>query len=353
MSFLHTPQMPTLDAALRDVGATTVAMRRLAAQRLCAEEPGREDDVATALETLARDTDGLVRAHALESMGTLAHARFAPVVVAAFDDSVEPVREAAVRAASHIDDPRTRSAIERALFDERPEMRFQACEGIALVAPERATSALVVLLNDSDARIAARAAEVLGVHGDASACDALAAKLDASSSELCVNAAFALAHHRDARAEPVLVRLVQDRAWAFAAADALGRLGAMRARGVLAARGARTLTPLATKAAIGGALVRLDDPRGVELLREVLRAFRPHGRSFAVELAGELGLVGLEAELLALLDGPRGASLDTVLRALVALSPKSERIAKKLALVEKQGDERGAILRHIIEESRP
>ena len=345
--------MPTLDAALRDVDAKAVAMRRLAAQRLSVREPGREDDVAAALEKLIHDADGLVRSHALESMGTLAHERFAHAVVAAFDDAVEPVREAAVRAASHIDDPRTRAAVERALVDERPEMRFQACEGIALLAPERATTALVRLLDDSDRRIAARAAEVLGVHGDASACDALAAKLDASSDELCVNAAFALAHHRDARAEPVLVRLVQDRAWAFAAADALGRLGAMRARGVLAARGARTLTPLATKAAIGGALVRLDDPRGVELLREVLRAFRPHGRSFAVELAGELGLVGLEAELLALLDGPRGASLDTVLRALVALSPKSERIAKKLALVEKQSDERGAILRRIIEESRP
>jgi hypothetical protein len=70
-----------------------------------------------------------------------------------------------------------------------------------------------------------------------------------------------------------------------------------------------------------------------------MTAFRADGRSLAAEMGGELGIVELVPELVALSERPRGADLETVAHALGELAPKDARAREAL---EKLGASGGA-----------
>ena len=347
MSLFLPPLPPRFDAALRDVNSRDVRMRRMAVARLGQPDAGREEEAVAALTTLAKDDDPVIRILAIEALGDVSHEAGVASVVAAFDDKESDVREAAVRVAGKLSSDRTRHAVERALRSENPEMRFQACESFAELLPERVDAALTPLLNDSDPKVAARAAEVLGVHGTANCADALVGKLQSKDLDVRARAALALAHFGDPHGVNVLRTLLRERDYAFAAATALGEIGAKNAVNDLLAVSQTFFAPLSVKAAIAGALVRLGDARGNELLRQILAAFRGEGRPYAVTLIGELQLKEFLPELTQLLSKPRGVPLDTLLRALQSLSSVHEPARKLFQDIERREDTLGDLARHL------
>src|SRR6185503_7859900 len=97
---------------------------------------------------------------------------------------------------------------------------------------------------------------------------------------------------------------------AFEAIAAIAALGATERADDLAKVARAFLKPLELKAAAAAALAKLGDPRGVTVLREVVRAFRSDGRTYVAETIGMLGLVELADELVLLAERPRGADLN-------------------------------------------
>ena len=77
---------------------------------------------------------------------------------------------------------------------------------------------------------------------------------------------------------------------------------------------------LALASGPGAALIRLDDPRGEDALRRVLRAFRPDGRPYAVTQVIDLKIKGLRPEIEALQRRPRGVDRDLLREALAVVS---------------------------------
>jgi HEAT repeat protein len=323
---------PRFDVALTDARSPRPRARLLAVQALGAPPPGQEDRAREALRPLVDDPDPAVRGLAVATLGELADAEALGAILARFDDPHGEVRELAVIAAGRIGGDRALAALRRTLRDARPEMRFQAVESYAEASPDDAAAAVLPLLEDPDRFVRAHTAEVLGALEADEAHGALAARLADADREVRLQAALALTKLRDplpARAAEVLRAALADRGAAFAALEALRRPPALALRDdalvdELARVARRVFAPLAVRAAAGAALVARGDRRGVQALRAVLRAWRADGRSYAAELAGELGVRELAAEVAALATRPRGASLVAVAAACRRLAPLDE-----------------------------
>ena len=101
------------------------------------------------------------------------------------------------------------------------------------------------------------------------------------------------------------------------------------------------LKPRTLKVAAARALCRLHDARGVDALRDVLRAFRSDGRSYAVQVVGELAIHELAGELLRLAHRQRGVDPAVLVEALAALLPESAPARAGLTLLARRNDEAG------------
>jgi HEAT repeat protein len=99
--------------------------------------------------------------------------------------------------------------------------------------------------------------------------------------------------------------------------------------------------PPAWRIAAARALHRLGDPRGVQVLVALMRAFRSHGRSDAVQAVGELGLHDLGGELLKLAHRPRGTDPATLVTALEALHSESDEARQGLQHMARRTDAAG------------
>ncbi len=319
------PQLaPTFEAALRDRAARRAEARRAAAERLGRAPEGREAEAADALRSLADDANPTVRRAALVSLGRVGDRDATALVAARIQDGDPRVRQAAVIAAGALGGDELLSAIRTALESPFPDVRFQAAMSYVEAGGEGALSALTPLLDDTDPEVRSHAAEALGVLCDPAAADALAVLLDDPSPPARTEAALALARLRDTRATRVLRHAVHHPDWAVAAALALRDLGDDAARDDLARVAAKKIVSPILLAAVGGALARLGDPRGVEALRRALSAFRPYGRSLAAEIAGDERIVELVPELVALAKRPRGADPVILTRALSQLAKVSD-----------------------------
>jgi HEAT repeat protein len=319
-SWLLPPLPPRFDAALRDVHARSNEARLAAAERLGQPDAGRESEALEGLLTLCRDRDGRVRAAALRGLPGHDDPRVTREILDALDDGDALVREVAVVSLAGIDDPRALPALERALHSPHPEVRFQAAESYVQAHEAPEPSRLEPLLDDDDARVREGAVLALSALG-AAAADGLARAVDDPVWRVRARAALALAEQGDERGAGLLVQALGDPELVVPALDALAQLQHRPAIEPIAAIAQAYLKPLPLKVAAARALCRMQDARGVPVLRSVLRAFRPDGRSYAAEVIGELGLTELEDELQRLKYRPRGADpevVDTSLRALRA-----------------------------------
>lgn len=344
------PQVPRFDAALADAKSTRAQSRLLAVQALSTPPDGQRDAACAALRPLADDVEGAVRCIAIAALGELGDTDALDIVLAHFDDPIAEVREIAVIAAGRIGGDRAVRALRRALRDTRPEVRFQAAESYAEASPDDAPTVLVALLGDADAKVREHALDALGALGETSVADAIAAALTDAAGSVRFAAAVALSRLGDSRGAKVLVDALDDRDRVLTACEALAPLvveasTASVAREALATIAGKLLAPLVVKAGAAGVLAAMGDARGESTLREVLRAWRADGRSYAAELAGRHGVAGLATDLAALAEKSRGADPVVVARALVRLAAHSDAAKRAVDALAKRDDEVGRAAR--------
>jgi len=348
MSLFLPPLRPNLEAALRDVSSENARSRSAAAEALGDARGDERDRARVALAKLASDKEPEVRVVALAGLGRIGDASSLDAVLPRFDDEIATVREVAVIAAAQLRDLRAAPRIRRALSDERPEVRFQAVISLAELEGEEARVALFPALGDDDAHVRANAASALAsLAPDGPTADRLAKLLRDSSANVRLEAALALAKAHDVRAATELGRHLEDDR-AYEAIEAIAALGARERADDLAKVARSFLKPLELKAAAAAALAKLGDPRGVIVLRDIVRAFRSDARTYVAEAIGMLGLVELADELVALADKPRGADLGVVVDSLGKLLPQREDLRDVLERLGKRDDDVGARARAIL-----
>lgn len=328
------PLEPTFDAALRDVRAQQARFRNAAAARLARPDPDRRDDAVQGLLLLAKDEVGAVREAAYESLGLLAASEGLSVALAGFQDPHQGARQAAVLAVGRIAPERGATAIAALLDDSRAEMRFAALWTLSYLGAEHSPR-ISAALEDEDEEVRLLAVQCLGELGDTRASDAIAGLLEDPSDSVRFVAATALAALGDARGAPVLREALNRRDRAFPAAIGLGDLEDKDSLDALARLAKRRSRSPILRAAAARALVQLGDPRGVEVIRKLVRSWRIEARQYAVQLVGELGLTPLVPDLAHALERSRTAERPIYETALEQLAPKSPEAKALLASLRK------------------
>jgi len=113
------------------------------------------------------------------------------------------------------------------------------------------------------------------------------------------------------------------------------------AQGVLASR--------LIVAAAGRALARMQDPRGVRVLRDLLSGFRSHGRTLAVQTIGELQLSELASDLVRLSERPRAVDPSVLATSLASLASSAPAAALALRKLADRSDEYGKAARTAVD----
>lgn len=319
MSLLGLPPLrPNFDAAVRDVAAKQPAMRIQAAERLGDATDEERERAIDPLRVMLADRDARVRAAAVEACGRLRSAELTNAVIALINDGEPFVREVVIVALAHLGGPASIVAVGEALQSEHPETRFQAALSYVELCPN-VVEPLRPLVHDEDPMVRINVVQALSLSHDDLSTQLLTECLLDHNPQVRQRAAIALADRGEVGGFREVLAALQTPDLVIDAIEALGGLGKTEAADAIAARSAGPLQPLALKAVAGGALARLGDPRGVELLRQVLTAWRSDGRNVAVELVGELRLTALIPELTRLAHSPRGTdplTLEIARRAL-------------------------------------
>lgn len=385
MLFRVPSSTPTLDAALRDLGARDPAARiraceALASSEALADEPSgsaddasgmskvelhgsrptrvkraasRREEALRGLRSLVSDPRPAVRGAAIRALGELQDLDGWDLVVACLDDEHRDVRQLALVAAALIDETRAVELAAGLLNDPRAELRFQATAIVAELG--RDEGAVRALLSDADAEVRAHAALALGEiveqrgHLELDSRRSLSLALGDASEGVRVEAAFVLARVGDTRAVPQLIAALQNAEHSFRAAELLGDLGSPEAVAPLAAIIRSVLKPAWTRAAAARSLAKLGDPRGVPALRRWLAGYRSEIRNYVVAVIGELELTDLASDLANLVDRTRGVTAHTLAEALVRLSGVDATAASALS---RALDRRDELARAISEKQR-
>ncbi len=288
------------------------------------------------LLSLAHDSVGAIRRLAFESLGKLENAAALPALVAGFGDRDPSARQAAVQAAARVAPNEAKAVIEPLLDDIRADMRFQSV--VALAGLEVVPGVIAARLTDADSEVRAITARSLGMLDARAYADAIAKLLSDPAPAARLEATLALAAFGDRRAIEPLRRALQHRDTMFEAATALGELKATEAREDLAQLAGRRFVSPILRAAAAGALVRLGDPRGAASLGTILRSWRIEARSFAITLVGELDLIELLDDLIALAHCRRRYDVETMKAVLARFSGRSAAAKKALESLADFGD---------------
>src|SRR5262249_14152498 len=91
--------------------------------------------------------------------------------------------------------------------------------------------------------------------------------------------------------------------------------------------------------AAGRAPARLRDPRGFQVLRDLLTGFRTQGRTLAVQTIGELRLTELAPDLARLSRRPRAVDPNALASSLADLAPSAPTAAEALRKLADRRDE--------------
>jgi HEAT repeat protein len=322
MAWLLPPLPPNFEAALRDVQGKRVESRLAAAERLGHADDGERPRALEGLKQLCSDPHPSVRATALAGLGMLRVDDALDIILAALHDAAPEVRELATLAAAQIGGDAVVLEMRKALGSEAPEVRFQAVAALAELAPEQAARDLVPLLSDPDPEVRAQVVAGLSGLNEAHLAGHFAGALDDAEPSVRLEAALALAALDDKRGEGELLRALSERERLLEVPGALAELGSSKALPSLGRLAASLFTAPHVRAAVGAALIRMSDERGVRALRRVLTGFRPDARSYAVELVGETRCLALLPELVGLVQRPRGVDPGTLVDALAMFAPE-------------------------------
>jgi HEAT repeat protein len=225
VSFLFPSSTITLDAALRDLAQGSPKARTAAAQALGdVEDPTEKRRAVEALLRALDDDRPEVRAEACASLGELGDRAALAMLVRRLDDGVAAVRQAAAIALGSLADAEGFAPLAAALREGPADLRFQAATSLAEIDPVRAFDPLVAALGDDDPQVVAAAALSLGAIGDARAVPRLVAMLDHREPATRFDAAYALADLGDASGRDVLGAGLGDAERAWDAVTALTKL---------------------------------------------------------------------------------------------------------------------------------
>ena len=341
MNPLIPPARPNFGAALRDASARTVQSRLAAAERLAEPEAGRLHEAVEALLVLIADSEARVRCAAIRSLGLLGSERAVVPLVERLDDEDVAVRENAAIALYRSGGPEAVRALRRALSSPHPEVRFQAVECCVRLCPEQVGDDVARLVLDKDPRVRANAVYALGLIGGDRARKILRSALSDPDPEVGREAALALAEMNDSSGVPLLRQALSEPSALLDALHALAELRDRESAELIAAVASGLFLPLAARAAAARTLVVLDDPRGVAILRKLLRSWRVAARSHAMQIAGELGITELATELERLARRPRRVDAELLAGSLAALAPSSQSAIQGLRVLARARGETG------------
>jgi len=174
--FLPAPLPRNLAASFRDLGSEKAATRASAIRDIVRHalrsDATRARAIPLLLAALRDDEVAGVRAEAAVALADVRAAEALPGLLFAVEDDDAHVRQMALSALGEIGDPRATQRLERALRDDRPEVRYQATIAYARVARDDApavASALARALDDEDEAIryiAMRLAEEHQIDGE-------------------------------------------------------------------------------------------------------------------------------------------------------------------------------------------
>jgi hypothetical protein len=232
----------TLEAAVRDAGAASAAVRASAVRDAAFYAETSRPAVVALLERALGDASAEVRSVAAVALADVKGVEALGSLLVAVEDEDAHVRQMALSSLGEIGDPRARERLRRALLDSRPEVRFQAVIAFSRVAPDEASTAVEAALGDDDASIryiGIRCAEERALEGDEPMPESLLPKLRSlltdPSATVRIAAAIVLARGGDRHALPVLIDVVggalstpeaEDEA---AAVELVGELGVEKA----------------------------------------------------------------------------------------------------------------------------
>jgi HEAT repeat protein len=290
VSFLFPSLSITFDAAMRDLGSGSAKARVMAAHAL----GGVTDEVERrrAVDALVRALDDdkpEVRAEACASLGELREPAAVAALVKRLDDGIAVVRQNAAIALGTIGHPDAFEPLATALREGPADLRFQAATSLAEIDPARALEPALAALGDDDPQVVGAAALSLGAIGDRDRERVLAA-LGPKLDHKDLAARFDVAY--------ALAELRDDRGRAVLAAaindgerawDAVTALGWLRAAAELRAAVTSKKMPQEAQVLAAGRLLAVeDDPLAQKLLLDALTTRKTHVRGLAVEQLGEV-----------------------------------------------------------------
>jgi HEAT repeat protein len=307
---LAPPPLPrTVEASFRDLDATRPAARASSIEDLVrhvlADPSLRPRAVPLIARALHDDVAG-VRSAAAVGLADLHASEALAELLVAIEDGDGHVRQMALAALGEIGDGRAAPRLRRALFDPRPEVRYQAVIAFARVVADDATEAVGALrkaLDDDDSvrHIALRVLEERVDAGVRDEVDGVVPKVKGlmagKPSHVALAAAILLAKLGDAAARGVILDVVEGR---VAVAKGLAQEDEREAVELAGALGLQEAIPALERRAFGLkrrlvdtcaysatiALARLGHPRARADLMRGLRSARRATREAAVVAVG-------------------------------------------------------------------
>jgi HEAT repeat protein len=258
VSYLFPSSTITFDAALRDLAQGSPKARTAAAQALGdVEDPTEKRRAVDALLRALDDDRPEVRGEACASLGELGDAGALPQLVRRLDDGVAAVRQSAAIALGSLGHPDGFAPLADALRDGPADLRFQAATSLAEIDTARAFDPLIAALGDADPQVVAAAALSLGAIGDPRAVPELTPVLEHREPATRFDAAYALAELGDPAGRDVLGAYLGDTERAWDAVTALTRLGGADAAELLGRALLNKRTPPEATVLAAGALLKI------------------------------------------------------------------------------------------------
>jgi HEAT repeat protein len=291
VSFIFPSTTITFDAALRDIASGSAKARAAAAHALGGVTG--EVEKRRAVDALVRALDDdkpHVRAEACASLGELRATSALPGLIKRLDDGEAVVRQNAAIALGTIGHPDGFAPLHDALREGPADLRFQAATSLAEIDPARALEPTLAALDDKDPQVVGAAALALGAIGERERARVLTA-LTAKLSHADANVRFEVAYALAELHDPAgKTELSAMVTDNDHAWDAVTALGWLRASDELRrAIGAKKMPQEPQVLAAGRLLAVESDPEAQKLLLEALTNRKVHVRGLAVEQLGEIG----------------------------------------------------------------
>ncbi len=166
VSFLFPSQTITFEAALRDVANGSPKARAMAAHALGdVTDPVEKRRAVDALVRALDDDRPEVRAEACASLGDLGEQSTLPHLVKRLGDGVPQVRQNAAIALGTFANPEAFEPLAEALREGPADLRYQAATSLVEVDEKRAFDPVLVALDDKDPQVVGAAALSVGAIG--------------------------------------------------------------------------------------------------------------------------------------------------------------------------------------------